>query len=32
MKAMMARGGDNPYAVNYNEEQKRSIDSAQDGN
>ena len=30
MRAMYARGGDNPYAVNYDADQKKNIDSVND--
>jgi len=28
MKAMYARGGDNPYAVDYNQDQKKNIEAS----
>jgi hypothetical protein len=32
MKAMYARGGDNPYAVGYDQEQGKNINSLDDKN
>lgn len=30
MRAMYSRGGDNPYAVQYDQEQKKNIESVND--